>query len=161
MTDYKNVVRGNSEIPISSCPAYIADRLYGSGNAVPNEAEQTAFDGVLEKLEEAAEKRGGKRKQKQRKEETRADRIRRIRNDHPKAAFHFLTVDTDNSFGFRGEIYVIDETVAEYKPKNVGNDLLYDMDKIIVVEDLERNIFYFTQDAVEIDKEKIKKFFKP
>lgn len=42
MTDYKEIMRGKSEIPISSCPPCIEDALYGSG-ANPDTGDDDSF----------------------------------------------------------------------------------------------------------------------
>lgn len=160
VTDYKNVVRGNSEIPISSCPVYIEDRIYGSGNATPNEAESIAFQSMIERLEEEAIKRSGKTKnKKQVNKETRHQKIEKIKTEYPGYRFVFATVNTKNEFAIDGTMYVIDESVESYSPKNVGGDALYDMDKIVVLISRDAKMEFFDQELRPIEKNKIKKFF--
>lgn len=158
VTDYKNIVRGNSEIPISSCPFYIEDRIYGSGNATPNEAEDYSFGIMTERLEVEANKRAGKTKpKKKQKKETRYQKIEKIKKDNPGCKIFFATVDTNNEFEFLSGKYAISPSVKGYQPKQVGCDLLYDMDKIVVVYSEDNRKFYYDQELFSIDENLIKK----
>lgn len=56
MTNYKEVADGKREIPISSCPSYIENIVYGTGaSLVPvGESEDMAFQSTLDRLDEKA-----------------------------------------------------------------------------------------------------------
>lgn len=56
VTDYKEVMRGKSEIPISSCPPCVEDMLYGSGADPEHGADDGFFRPMVERLDERAAK---------------------------------------------------------------------------------------------------------
>lgn len=103
VTDYKDIMTGKYEIPMSSCPSRITNEIYssriqGQGN---DTSEETILESILKQKEERAdtlyqkkEKKAGK---KERVEE-RYDRIRKIREEYPEITFRRYIVDTENTF---------------------------------------------------------------
>ena len=62
-TDYKRIVNGKREIPISSCPSYVEEFVYGGNpSSTDNPEENLFFQTVIEKLDQKAEKLTQQRK---------------------------------------------------------------------------------------------------
>lgn len=121
MTDYKRLADGKREIPISSCPAFVEDALYGTGPTLPTRSEYEACESKLTKPK------------KNRRVLTRYDKIQRIKCEIHNPEFHFLSVDTDNRFRFNDRVWQISSEVEAYAPKETSEGTLYDMDQIICV----------------------------
>ena len=56
VTDYKEVMNGKREIPISSCPPAVENELYGTGCDPQTGADDTFFRSMTERLDEKAVK---------------------------------------------------------------------------------------------------------
>ena len=147
VTDYKRVADGKREIPMSSCPSYVEDLVYGAGSTLfPfNDDENVAFQATIDRLEEKARKYCPQNKPKKKTfSNTRYDKIQRIKSLIGKAEFFYPAVDTQNRFVFNGKLYQIDERVSAYCGKQVReDDILYDMDKIICVVSSDGRTYYF------------------
>lgn len=147
VTDYKRVADGKREIPISSCPSYVEDLVYGTGSTLlpANDSENMAFQSTLDKLDEKASKYCSKKKTgKAPLTHTRYDKIRRIKSLIGKADFYYPTVNTFNEFTLDGKVYKIDDCISSYGGKSVGeDDVIYDMDKIICAVCPDGRVYYF------------------
>lgn len=141
MTDYKRIADGKREIPISSCPSYVDDLLYGTGMTLASQNEhEESFRSALDNKDDFVIKT---RKSKQKSSNTRYEKIRRIESFIGKSEYFYPIVNTDNEFVFQGKRYRIDNRVAGYNGKNVGSDTLYDMDKIVCAISPDGKIYFF------------------
>lgn len=147
MTDYKDIMNGKREIPISSCPSCIEDQVYGTGGtSAETEIEESAsFKVMLDNLDAKAEKYKPKNVKPKQRQETMFDRMSEIRKEHPLAKIYFCSVDTYNYFSLFGSLYHLDD-IPQYRPKQTKHGLLYDMDKIICAVDGE-HIFLYDQNG--------------
>lgn len=156
VTDYKRVADGKREIPISSCPSYVEDLVYGTGSTLllVNDDEDAAFQTTLERLDEKAKKycpKVSRNKTVKKTYDTKYDKIKMIKSLIGDAEFFYPTVDTCNEFALLGRIYRIDECVSEYGGKPIGDDdILYDMDKVICAVCPDGKIYYFDMNMNEI-----------
>lgn len=148
VTDYKRIADGKREIPISSCPSYVDDLLYGTGMTLASQNEhEESFRSALDNKDDFVTKT---RKSKQKSSNTRYEKIRRIESFIGKSEYFYPIVNTDNEFVFQGKRYRIDNRVAGYNGKNVGSDTLYDMDKIVcaISPDGKRYFFDMNMDLI-------------
>ena len=140
-TDYKKVVRGSREIPMSSCPSSIEDAVYCSGSTIKKSEDAIGFQGVLDAVDAKAEKVSGyykkplRQTQKQKRVRTRSEKFLEAmkttgahRND-----FTHASVDTDGAFTFHGRDYLV--SAPQYRPQRTtdGEDF-YEMDRIVCVD---------------------------
>ena len=134
VTDYKELMNGKREIPISSCPPAVADALYGTGCNPRTGADDNYFGEMTAQLDERAAKVERKAKPKPRvKRPSPSEKIRAAVGGQKYDGVTFATVDTDGIFVHGGSRYRIDNSVEQYKPVRTAVGLLYDMDKIIIV----------------------------
>lgn len=153
LSTYKEMARGRSEIPVSSCPACVGDLLYGDGGTLIDKGGVTveAFQDRLMDLDEKAAKHGVRPTAKAATVTVnRSSRISAIRMAHPSATFSFSRVDTDNQFVHDGRTYQIDQSVAAYSAKQTKEGLLFDMDQVMIVS-TDCEMAFFDQDAFPID----------
>ena len=153
---YKEKANLKREIPISSCPSQFEHYLY-SGRQVKNaQAEKILFEDMMNRMKghgPALSDLYGPKKRKPAAEETRSQRIDRIREAHPGCSFHFCRVDTENVFTFEDTMYEIDEAVAAYSPTQTRHGLLYDTDEIMIVRDTDGGLHYYTPQAHPVPAE--------
>lgn len=153
LSTYKEIARGRSEIPVSSCPDTISDMYYADGYSLNDgdRGPRVAFEQMLKKLDNHASKYGVKEKpRKTSGSSARSRRIEAIRDAYPGSVFHFSRVDTDNQFVHDGRTYQIDQSVAAYSAKQTKEGLLYDMDQVMIVS-TDCEMAFFDQDAFPID----------
>lgn len=132
-TDYKRMADGNREIPLSACPAFIEDQVYGGGSSQPTVDDLLYLQQMKESLDEQAEKIFGHKKEKPKKRAlTKSDKIRSFEKEFHPIGYEYPAVDTDGNFTVGGISFHISENCLQYAPKQVGDDLLYDMDKVVV-----------------------------
>lgn len=145
MTDYKDIMNGKREIPISSCPACVEDAVYGGGSTIcpSSQDEMTRFDQMLEKLDKRADKLKKTVKKKTSGLSSKSERLKRIRSQH-KCRFVYPVVDTDNCFTLNGDKYRISDKAIQYSAKNTCYGELYDMDHIVCVISNDGIDFYDT-----------------
>lgn len=132
VTDYKNIMNGKREIPVSSCPPSVANALYGWGFDPRQGADDTGFTVMTEMLDEKAAKveRPKKKKPFVHKPPRRELYAKAIGTD--AYVFEEYRVDTANTFSTPdGGQYCIASSVPQYCPVMTAEGLLYDMDKII------------------------------
>lgn len=144
VTDYKDIMNGKREIPISSCPSCVEDAVYGGGSTICTKApdEDTRFDQMLDRLDFRASKVEKSKPAKKKKTTAKADRIKEIRARYGRCDFQYPIVDTENTFTLNGETYVISHEATQYEPKETGLGELYDMDRIVCVMTKEGILFY-------------------
>lgn len=136
VTDYKEVMNGKREIPISSCPPSVQDALYGTGADPETGADDTFFALMTEALDEKADKLVKPKPKKKQKGKKSPKQIIKsyLANSNSPYSYEFCTVDTDNNFKTAdGTVYHIDNSVEAYRMKRTAVGMLYDMDKIIHV----------------------------
>ena len=153
MTNYKEMMNGKREIPISSCPSHIEDLVYGTGSILHSQSEEEAV--VIEKTaaEETPPKKGKKNMVSEK-----TMKLRELRKECGyEAELTYCTVYTDNTFRYGGEIYQIDESVEAYAPKATALGVLYDMDKIICIKCKDGRVCFYTAAYDKIDDSLIQK----
>lgn len=158
VTDYKRLVNGKREIPISSCPAYVEDQVYGTGpTLLPNGDEallrSEESDNGVKKPKSKKSKSGKKSKEKIL---SRFDKVAKIKSMIGRSDFYYPTVDTDNHFALKGNRYTIDDCISCYQGKQVGDDdVLFDMDKIICAITPDGRFYFFDMNFDSIPNEYI------
>lgn len=144
-TDYKRMADGNREIPLSACPSFIEEQFYGGGSSQPTEDDKLFLQQMTESLDEQAEKIfKGKRRPAKKKPATKSDKIRKFESEHKTVEYFYPAVNTDGDFSVLNQRFHISEACIQYAPKSVGDDVLYDMDKVIAVlcKDLRTTCLY-------------------
>lgn len=136
LTIYKDIVRGSTEIDISSCPASIEEEVYGNGAAADNSNDVTAFGILLDKLDERAKTYKNQKPPKPKKRPpTRFEKIERIKRDCPGCKLHTIAIDTENIFEFEGVEYQLSDSVEQYQPRKTREGILFDMDRVVLLRD--------------------------
>lgn len=139
VTDYKQVMNGKREIPVSSCPSFIEDKMYSgihvNASEMLKKAESECFSGMMESMDAKANKRYGIRSKKEKVlTKTRYDKIKDLMASGVR--LQRMTVDTDNEFIFDGARFRISLSMCpQYGPKETKSGILYDMDSIYVALD--------------------------
>ena len=130
-TDYKKVMHGKREIPVSSCPSQIANLLYATGGQTKqiDHEECVEFRVITDALDAMAEKYEAQKAVKKRQESLFQKRVRL-----GVCGGEWCRVDTDNRFEYNGHVYEIDEGETQYQPIETDIGLLYDMDRILATE---------------------------
>lgn len=145
MTAYKEMARGRSEIPVSSCPSRIK-RLYGFDERCSEEKSVTEseFEVAMATVDDKAKEVGVKPKVAKEPyvPSLRKQRINQIRQDHPGSVFHFCRIDTENCFTFHDTVYRVSESIAAYLPTQTKHGLHYDMDEVVVAAHEDGLSFY-------------------
>ena len=140
-TDYKKVVRGSRELPMSSCPSYIENTMYGIGSTIKKQEDADAFTRVLDTVDAKADKlasyykRTAPQKVKAKVSETRYDRFQKILRELgvSKAAFSHARVDTEGRFTYSGHSYCV--TARQYSPElTSAGEEYFAMDRIVCVD---------------------------
>lgn len=85
-----------------------------------------------------------------RKKQMRCERIDQIHKKYPGCKITICGVDTEGWFTYKGMELLLSGKLETYAPKNAGNDVLYDMDRVMVVEN-SKGLFFYDQDANPID----------
>lgn len=136
VTEYKQTVTKAREIPVSSCPSYVNNIMYGSGASKGDaQAEENlSFKVMTEMLDEKAATRK-KPKPTKGRQVSRRRKLELIRQENGGAQVERFTVDTDGCFWVGNDVkQVVD--LPEYSAKTVhhrngSEDELYDMDQIL------------------------------
>lgn len=155
MTNYKEIMNGKREIPISSCPPQVEDLLYGTGSVLhpQTEEDEAVFVRAMEEPL-VPEKKGRKPVSNEREM-----KIKQMRSEcGTTTEFSYCLVDTDNRFTFDGERYEIDSAVEDYAPKHTVLGTLYDMDRIVCVRLKNGAVRFYTMKYDPIDSSLIRKF---
>ena len=136
VTDYKQIMNGKREIPVSSCPSFVEDTVYSgihvNGNEMLRKAEDKCFHDMMEHADSKAEKRYGVKPPRcKNAHKTKYDRGVSIRRDNGVKELIPVVVDTENIFSFSGTKYRINpERYDKYSPKKTKAGFLYDMDTV-------------------------------
>lgn len=157
VTDYKQLMNGKREIPVSSCPSFIEDRVYGNIHVNSNELAQKTESVTFEQMMENADYKAGKRykaqtvKPRKKRTVTRFEKAREICKEYGVSELSSAVVDTDNEFVVQGKKYRIDtEACPQYLPKETKSDILYDMDRIYYAKDRNGQILFFDGELEKI-----------
>jgi len=128
-TPYKSVMHAKTEIPASSCPSEIENIMYASGGLSEQYAaeEISAFDNMLERLDEKAAQYEAKKPQKH---------TRSLFSKKLKKNIHgtWYLVDTDGKFWVGNNKYVIADQEVQYQPVKTEYGDYYAMDKILYAD---------------------------
>lgn len=157
MSHYKEMARGNTEIPVSSCPPSVSHLIDG-GQFSPAEEmlEKERFEQIMDCLcNQPAQEDRPKARRKPRPD-TNSDRIARIKLQFPGCSFTHCYVDTENEFSFKGIQYAIDKALPAYQPKETRHGLLYDMDQVVVVCEANGTTRFYTQKLEPIDSNMVR-----
>lgn len=160
VTDYKDILNGKREVPVSSCPRSVEYSLYGNG-APPEDEDEGRFEVLLDNLDRKAE-RMERRRPAPKKKPQRVSRIARseqIRKELGACEFFFPVVDTTNEFELFGGRYHISPQVEQYGAKQTQEGKLYDMDHIVCAVCGENIIAFFDQDLMRIPDELIERVY--
>lgn len=152
VTNYKEIMNGKREIPISSCPSQIEDYVYGTGSVLHTQAEddESAFCKTISEPITSVKKR------KKTVENERDRKIKQIRKDCGNdAAFTYCYVDTEYCFRYNGNVYQIDASVEAYAPKSTPLGILWDMDKVVCVKSKDGQVRFYTAKYDPIPEEKV------
>lgn len=84
------------------------------------------------------------------KVQTRSDRIDQIHRKYPGCRITICTVDTDGWFRYGDDSYLLSAELDCYAPKHIKDDVIYDMDRVVVVED-KNGLHFYDQDAYPIE----------
>lgn len=162
VTDYKQMMNGKREIPVSSCPSFIEDAVYSGvhgscGNSETlRRAENECFRGMMEKADDKAAKRYKRLPSRKVRRKTRFDRSERLRREMGIQELVPAVVDTENTFLHNGTMYRIDgEKWEKYDPKETKSGMLYDMDKIYCAVDKNGVTMFFDGELERIPDEAI------
>jgi hypothetical protein len=116
---------------------------------------EIAYGMMLEELDEKKRRWGVKPPKLKPRLERRFDRVIRIKIEHPGCTFTFCRVDTENRFEFDGVWFRINDSVAAYQPKQTKEGVLYDMDAICVVRDVDGELHFYDQRMHVLDQENV------
>lgn len=90
MTNYKEMMNGKREIPISSCPSQVADLVYGTGSVLHQADEEPAIE-----IEDIVPAKKGRKVMRSEREQ----KLRELRRDCGyDASLIYCAVDTENRF---------------------------------------------------------------
>lgn len=146
-TDYKRVMHQKREIPASSCPSFIDNMLYASGGATEaiDREECESFLSALQELDEQAKKYASPRENRVKRES--------LYHKHNRLGIRggeWCRVDTDGVFECRGRRYRIPPDQYQYQPVNTEYGELYDMDRILVVDDPHHRFYDMEYNEVKV-----------
>ena len=140
-TDYKKVVRGSRELPMSSCPSYIEDSVYGAGITTTRAEDDNRFEATVESVDAKLDKLSSyykkppAKKPKAHKGQTRCQRFLSAmgRLNVDRSAFTHVVVDTDGVFTYGGDTYVVRAQQYQAIATEDGEDCFV-MDRIVCVD---------------------------
>ena len=152
VTEYREKANANREIPVSNCPSFIEDRIYGGDGAQPTEDDRLYMKQMREELDERAAKIGiGGTRKDRKKQPTKYGRLQKIKEQLRPKDFIFPIVDTDGNFTVNGAAYHVADDCEAYQPKQVKDDLLYDMDRVTVAVLPDNSLRFFDMNYEPID----------
>lgn len=149
LTNYKEMAREKSEIPVSCCADSVQALFFGEGNS-----DRSLGDPCEHGTPPTMGNRPSEKMKSSSEAGILAKRIDQIRNDYPGGVFSFERVNTENVFHHKGRHYRIADTLTEYQPSLFRGELLYCMDTIVVVWH-DGKIHHFTQDYQPVAPEMI------
>lgn len=161
-TDYKRIMRGSREIPISSCPSYIEDAVYSTGPSLKTVGNADVFDVTLDAVDAKAEKllsyyKKPKKKpvQKQRSRLSKSMAILRTYGLDSSAMTH-ERVDKENIFCHSGSTYQI-VGLPQYELTLDSKEDYYLMDRVICVDISDSETLFYDMSMNQIPSENILK----
>lgn len=152
VTDYKQVMNGKREIPVSSCPSFVEENMYSGCHANNNElakkAETECFAGIVERADTKAKQRYGPSKKKAKDRViTKSEKLRAIRSEG--VMLIPCVVDTENIFEYDGRSFrILSNRCPQYDPKKTKSGSLYDMDTIYVAVGKDGTMFGYYDGAI-------------
>lgn len=157
VTDYKQLMNGKREIPVSSCPSFIEDRVYGNVHVNSNDLAQKTESETFEQIMENADYKAGKRykpqsvKPRKKRAITQFEKVRRICKEYGVSELLSAVVDTANEFTVKDGRYRINtEACPQYLPKETKSGILYDMDRIYYAVDENGQMLFFDGELEKI-----------
>lgn len=149
VTDYKDMMNGKREIPVSSCPTSIENLVYSSSSMGKSDGGGDDLSEFLANLDDLPKPKRYKKK------ETRYDRVMAAREEIGPC-FRRCVVNTDNEFVFDDKTYRIDVRLApQYDCDDEG---VYGMDNIWVAYDMEDHpvrLGFYDQNFTKINSEAV------
>lgn len=126
-TNYRRVMHGKREIPMSSCPSDFENLFYASCGSSVNYSveERDAFRLMLEMLDERALPYEAKKQKKKEKSLF----SKKIKNGICDGTWY--RVDTDGKFWIGNNQYIIDDQEVKYQPVHTDYGDYYSMDKVL------------------------------
>ena len=145
MTDYKKMKTGKVEIPMSACTSHIENMVFSSREKIDAGHEDERFNQTLSEISCADKTNAGASKPRQRKSIKKPDyeKLQAIKRKLQIVDMRFCTVDTYGEFVYKGSTYHIASWNQTYAPKQVGEDDLYDCDRIVVALSASGEYHYF------------------
>lgn len=155
VTRYKDIVNRKRQLPVSSCPDYLQDGMYGSVHSGGSQTlyakqQQRSFNTKLDALDYKASKY--KKPTKKKYTQTRYDRVVAAKNDGA-VDMNRHVVDSDGVFQLRDQIYSIDMSKCKsYASKDLGDgDIIYDMDYVISADMNDGSVRFYDANFNRID----------
>lgn len=147
---------GSREIAVSSCPSCMQDLFYAGAGVLRSDAEgeKERFSLMLERNDRLPGKQAAKR---EKKPETKFDRLQRMREAYPDCYIGACAIDTDNMFCWRKDKYRIADSASQYSPVETDCGDYYAMDRVLVVHTGDIIHCFLDQSGVLIDPGKIEK----
>lgn len=141
---------GSREIAVSSCPSCVQDLFYAGAGVLRSDAEEekTRFAQTLEDCNRVLDRKGIRRKDRP---ETKFDRLERVRSMYPGCEIQACTVDTENVFRWREDMFRISDSLSQYKPQDTDSGEYYAMDRALVVHTGQAVHCFLDQSGVLID----------
>lgn len=165
VTDYKEIMHGKREIPMSFCPSYIENELYSKSHVgekpehVMN--EENNFRAYVERMDAKAEKRYGvraKRKKAKVTHDTYYDKLKKIQAEYGDIEIYRSIVDTDNVFSYGGQRYRVDpDKYEKYSPVETDAGLFYAMDRVLCVKPRNHEVIFYDQSLNRIPDDAIER----
>lgn len=144
---------GSREISVSSCPEVIADMLE-SGKAdlnILSPDDRLRYQLMVDHLQEQCPQE----RKPTFSQETRFDRLQRIRRKNPGCGLYICRVDTEGDFVYADEKYRVDSTQGKYAPHPTRYGDQYDMDRIIVIHLPDGRLQFADQDGYLLEDQMV------
>lgn len=144
-SDYKKMKTGEREIPMSACTSHMDNLVFSVREKVDAGHEASEFKQTVDELLCEDKTKAGVSKPRQRKFSKKPDfeKLQAIKKKLHIVDMRFCTVDTYGEFAYKGSIYHIASWNQTYAPKQVGEDDLYDCDRIVVAITADGEYHYF------------------
>lgn len=146
ITDYKEEMNRNREIPVSACPEFVNDMFYGFGQGDITQSQQEALSALDNYLDTVKPKKS----KKQTPQEIKRQKRKAFENGR-KVSYQYPVVDTEGYFVVDDRKIHIPDNYKQYSPKYLKDDVLFDMDHVIVAK-VDGEMFFFDQnfDPIQI-----------
>lgn len=144
---------GSREISVSSCPEVIADMLE-SGKAdlnILSPDDRLRYQLMVDHLQEQCPQE----RKPTFSQETRFDRLQRIRRKNPGCGLYICRVDTEGDFVYADKKYRVNSTQGKYAPHPTRYGDQYDMDRIIVIHLPDGSLQFADQDGYLLEDQMV------